>query len=209
MNFLKNNFLYVIIFVLVAVVLLQRCGGKPIVDSKPKIEIKIDTVYHDTTIYAKAKPKPPIVIIDTFWRKDTSNTPLVDTSQNCSSLYKKYVELGDKYYSKNIYTTEFKHAYGKVKIIDTISQNNLLGSQMIADLSIPEVTKTITITNPYVPTRQLYIGGGLYGNTVNPVSMAHVGLLYKDKKDKIYQLSVGYNGQIQYGISTYWKLRLK
>ena len=57
----------------------------------------------------------------------------------------------------------------------------------------------------------MYIGGGLQGNQYNIINSINGGLLYKNKKDQIYGLSVGINtnGQIVYGISSYWKIKFK
>lgn len=209
MNFLKNNFLYVIIFVLSFIVLLQRCGKSKIQSQDPIVTVKIDTLYKDTIIYQKAKPGKKEVIKDTSWLHDTIYNPPVDTTQNCLELHKKYVDLGNKYYSKNIQTTNFQHKYGTIKIVDTVTKNEIIGSELTANLVIPEVTKTVTIEKTLEPKRQVYVGAGLYGNQIRPISMANVGLLYKDKKDRIYQVNIGYNGQVQYGVSTFWKLKLK
>jgi hypothetical protein len=37
------------------------------------------------------------------------------------------------------------------------------------------------------------------------------GLLYKDRKDRVYQLNVGVNfdGTLTYGLGAYWKINLK
>ena len=57
----------------------------------------------------------------------------------------------------------------------------------------------------------MYIGGGLQGNQYNIINSINGGILYKNKKDQIYGLSVGINtnGQEVYGVSSYWKIKLK
>jgi hypothetical protein len=41
--------------------------------------------------------------------------------------------------------------------------------------------------------------------------MVTPGLLYKDRKDKIYQVNciINNEGNIYYGVGMYWKIRLK
>jgi len=40
--------------------------------------------------------------------------------------------------------------------------------------------------------------------------MLDIGGLYKDRKDRVFGLSVGYDGtQVVYGVSSYWKIKFK
>jgi hypothetical protein len=83
----------------------------------------------------------------------------------------------------------------------------IIGNSIAYNVTIPE--KIVTITKTLPPVKQFYIGGGLFGNQLNPINSANVGLLYKDRQDRVYNFTVGYNGQIVYGFSTYWKIRFK
>jgi hypothetical protein len=68
------------------------------------------------------------------------------------------------------------------------------------------VTTTIT---KYAPAKgALFIGGGITGNK-NGVELLQGGLLYKSKKDKVFGLNLGINGnsQIIYGVQSYWKIK--
>jgi hypothetical protein len=99
---------------------------------------------------------------------------------------------------------------GDIKIIDTVFQNRLGKRTIFKDYKIPLVTKTITIIEAQQPNRQLYIGGNLFGDR-RSLQMITPGLLYKDRKDRVYQLNVGVNfdGTLTYGLGTYWKINLK
>jgi hypothetical protein len=101
--------------------------------------------------------------------------------------------------------------FGYIKVVDTLQKNQMVGRSFIKDLKIPE--KTITITNTIYPDakRQMYVGGGILGNKDNIVGQVQAGLLLKNKKDQIFGISTGINanGQVQYGVSSFWKIKLK
>jgi hypothetical protein len=55
----------------------------------------------------------------------------------------------------------------------------------------------------------LFFGGGVQGNQTLGVTGANLGILYKSKKDKIVGFNVGstIGSQLNYGISSYWKIK--
>jgi hypothetical protein len=55
----------------------------------------------------------------------------------------------------------------------------------------------------------LYIGGNLFGDRRTLQSFTP-GVLYKDRKDRVYQANVGVNfdGTLIFGLGTYWKINL-
>ena len=201
---MKSTNLYILILGLVIVILLQRTGCTYMPKHPPLS--KTDTVIeylevHDTVpgkpIFLKAKK-------DTIWRDSIQYKP--DTSY--AGLLKQYNSLDDKYFTEHIFKTDYKlGTYGTASVYDTIVANMIIGNSITYNVTIPEKTVTIIKTQPIV--RQLFIGGGLIGNQLNPINSAHVGLLYKDRKDRIFGATVGYNGQIVYGFSTYWKIKLR
>ena len=121
---------------------------------------------------------------------------------------KQYNSLDDKYFTEHIFKTDYKlGTYGTASVFDTVVANMIIGNSIAYNVTIPEKTVTVFKTQPAV--RQLFIGGGLFGNQINPINSAHVGLLYKDRQDRIFGVSIGYNGQLVYGFSTYWKIKLR
>ena len=56
----------------------------------------------------------------------------------------------------------------------------------------------------------MYIGGNVFGDKLN-IQLVSPGILYKTKKDHIYQANVGINfdGTITYGVGIYYKIKLK
>ena len=201
---LKINFNYIIIAVLVAIILLQRqCSPSP-KEQEPVIVTKVDTLWrevHDTV----TKEVPVYVSIP------TKPGPEYIPSDNCDSLKQQYLSLRDKHISKNVYVDTIKiDTFGIVQVVDTLQFNKLKKRTTISDYKIPVIIKETTITKPADPVRQLYIGGNLFGNR-NSMQVITPGLLYKNKKDQIYQLNVGLNfdGQITFGLGAYWKIKLK
>lgn len=197
-----NNFLYLVIGVLILIVLLQRCGGNtPETPPAPKI----DTVIKYITVHDTVKGKTKYIKGET----DTSWITVIDyvPDSNYPLLLKQYKALGDRHFKTNVYRTKFPIKYGSANVTDSIFGNELISSSLELDVIFPE--KTITIVKPLPPVRQLYVGTFITGDKQSFINSVNVGLLYKDRKDKIFGLSVGYNnvGTIQYGASSYWKIK--
>lgn len=201
MNFIKKNYLHLIIGVLLLVIFLQRCNtDKPITPVPPVV--KIDTVWvkHDSVIYSKPKV---ITVIKGVPEIQYVPDPSYD------KLVLQYKDLVNLCTAKNVYSDTLKIDFiGYVNVKDTISKNRIQGRSYNYNLKYPVVTKTITLQAP--PKTQVYIGGGLQGNQYNIVNQFSAGLLLKTKKDQIYGLYTGIdnNGRIQYGLQTYWKIKL-
>lgn len=210
--FLGLDIQTVIILVLVIVIIMQRCNTGSVITPEPEIVTKTvtDTQYVPVkdTVYL---PAPTLVgkpEIDTTWR-DTLR--LKDSSYDY--LFNRYVELGNKYYSRHIYKQSFTiNTIGSATITDTVISNKITGRSFSYDLNYPVITTTITntIKEPYKPRRQLYVGGGIWGNQSAVINGASVGLLYKDRKDRVFGVNAGvFNNQVTYGVSSYWKIRIK
>jgi hypothetical protein len=88
--------------------------------------------------------------------------------------------------------------------------NKLKERAYITNFKIPIVTKTVTITKQAEPKRQVYIGANLFGDKTQ-LQLFSPGVLYKTKKDHIYQANIGINfdGSFNYGIGMYYKIKLK
>ena len=201
---MKSTNLYILILGLVIVILLQRTGCTYL--HKTPVLPKIDTVIQYIQIHDTVHGKPILLKAkkDTIWRDSIQYKP--DTSY--AGLLKQYNSLDDKYFTEHIFKTDYKlGTYGTASVYDTVVANMIIGNSIAYNVTIPEKIVTITKTLPAV--RQLFIGGGLVGNQLNPIHSAHVGLLYKDRQDRIFGASVGYDGQVVYEFSTYWKIKLR
>ena len=201
MQTIKNNFLNLIVLVLVAILLLQRCKETP---SVPQVSIVRDTVWvhHDSTVFSK----PQVIKTIPVEYTDSLIKYLPDT--NYSKLVLQYQDVVNQLLNKNIQLDSLKiDSIGYVKVVDTVTKNQISGRSFTYNLKYPIIKETITL--PAKKINQLYIGGQLSGN--KQLDGVGAGLLLKNKRDQIYGLSVGLNkdGQISYGVQSFWKIKLK
>ena len=123
------------------------------------------------------------------------------------------------YYSKVLYkdTLVLPDSLGTVSVIDTISQNKILGRTFNASVKQRTIKET-TIVKELPKTKVFYgLEGGF--NKADFVSSVGAGVLINTKKDKIYQLGLGVNNQTIDGINgsfspyirggVYWKIKFK
>lgn len=130
-------------------------------------------------------------------------------SEEDYGLVEKFDTLNELFSMRNIYMDSIKiDTFGYIKLIDTVQGNKFSGRSFTTNVVIPEKTVTITNTIYPKPTRQFYIGGGISGNKISPINSVNAGLLYKDRRDRLFGIGASYNGQIYYGISSYWKIKL-
>ena len=97
-------------------------------------------------------------------------------------------------------------------LTDTISQNKILSRKIEWNFQIPTIYNTKIVKE--LPKRQFYYGVGADFNKTDFIQSAKFGILYKDKKDKIFGLNLGVlnanNNVTPYvGGSLYWKLSFK
>jgi hypothetical protein len=203
MNFIKNNFLNLLVLILLAIVLFQTCGkSKEVVTST----IKRDTVwvYKDSTVYSKpqiVKTEPYAVPIDRW------NTEYLPDS-NYSKLIVQYEAIVRELLSKNISVDSLKiDSIGYVHVTDTVSKNLITGRSYKYSLKYPVITNTI----PEKKRNQYYVGGLIQAQPTIDIRQLSAGLLLKTKKDHIYGVNAGLtrDGQVIYGLQTYWKIKLK
>jgi hypothetical protein len=200
-----NKILTIIIAIFVLYVALSK-DGCTYKNQKSNVIIVHDTNWsvHDTTIYKTLKGK---VLHDTI---ATPHEYIADT--NHTKLLAQYKDLLVKYLA----LVEFKDTVkidtiGYISITDTVNQNAIKGRSIRTNYKIPTITNTITIQNYEKPKAQLYFGGGVDLNSLLAPSGVHAGLMFKTKKDYLLGVQVGTdgNGGINYGFSSYWKIKLK
>ena len=197
-----NNILSIAILILAVIIVLQRSNSSPDIIEKP-IVVR-DTVWQkkDSVVYTSPK------VVQTIPVKIVSEKYL--PNPNYEKLVLQYQELVKLHLSKNIQKDSVQiDSIGFVKVTDTVQNNVVQNRKWEYNLKYPIIKETII--EPSKKVNQLYIGGGLQGNQYNIINSVNGGLLYKNKKDQIYGLSVGINtnGQLVYGISSYWKIKIK
>ena len=123
------------------------------------------------------------------------------------------------YYSKVLYkdTLVLPDSLGTVSILDTISQNKILGRTFNASVKQRTIKETMIVKE--LPKTKVFYGleGGF--NKADFVSSVGAGVLINTKKDKIYQLGLGVTNQTTDGTNggftpyvrggVYWKIKLK
>ena len=123
------------------------------------------------------------------------------------------------YFAKNIYkdTLQLPDSLGTIAMIDTITQNKILGRTFNASVKQRTIKETTIVKE--LPKTQVYYGltGGF--NKADVVSNIGAGLLIKTKKDKIYNLGIGVSNRVTdgtngtlspyIGAGVYWKIKFK
>lgn len=202
----KINPLYILILLLFIIILLQRgCGNT----KAPEIITKTDTftqvMYKHIVEYGVSKPRFIKGERDTIIETEIEYV----LSEEDYGLLEQFDTLNQMFSMKNIYLDSIKvDTFGYIKITDTVQENKFLGRSFVTNITVPEKTITTTKTITLPPVRQFYIGVGLMGNRFSLINSASAGILYKDKQDRIFGASVGWNGQLSYGISSYWKIKI-
>lgn len=204
---IRSSVLNVIVLILIIVILVQRCNVTPSGHSDT-IKIVKDTVWihNDTTVISK----PQIIrTIPVDVSRDTIiNHYIPDT--NYQKLVLQYQDVVNQLLAKNIQQDSIRiDSNGYVKITDTVQRNMVIGRTSEVSIKYPIIKETITLPAPKV--NQVYAGGQVSGNAGQLINGINGGLLLKNKRDQIYGITVGLStqGQVSYGLQSYWKLKLK
>lgn len=198
----QNKIPYYLIASLVAIIILQRsCNNNMDIDDN-KITVKTDTVWKvikDTVFKTVNAVKTEYIPID---KEEYKSGESIDTCKT------RFNNLLKEHLVRTVYSDTLKlDSLGTVVIQDTVWLNKLYGKrEYIKDYKIPFVTKTITKKED--PRRQMYIGGNSF---IGGTGLLTPGLIYKDRKDRVYQanVGVGFDGSINYGFGMYWKINLR
>ena len=123
------------------------------------------------------------------------------------------------FFAKNIYkdTLQLPDSLGTIAMIDTITQNKILGRTFNASVKQRTIKETTIVKE--LPKTKLFYGfeGGF--NKADVVSHLGFGVLVNTKKDKMFHLGLGVANRTTDGTSgalapyigggVYWKLKLK
>lgn len=202
---IEKYFTLALIVILVLIILFQRsCSGKihansVVTHTDTVWKTKIDTVIKTVSKISEIHIKVPSI-------------PQFQPTNNLDTCKVRFSKLSEKYMEKIVYKdTLVLDNLGAIEIVDTVWQNQLYGKRRyIKSISIPTVEKITTITKDSDPVRQVYIGGSLFGDKTK-IQLINPGILYKTKKDHIYQVGIGinFNGTMTYNVGAYWKISFK
>ena len=202
MQVIKNNFLNLVVLILVLIILLQKCTETP---SVPKVSVVRDTTWivKDSLITSKPQVTKTIQIES----HDTIiNHYVPDT--NYQKLVVQYQEVVSQLLAKNIYNDTLKiDTLGWVRVTDTVTKNLIANRTFKWHIKYPVIKETITI--PAKKVNQVYVGGVIQGGT--EINQIGASALLKTRNDFLFggSLSVNTYGNLQYGVGAYWKIKLK
>jgi hypothetical protein len=206
---LKN----IAIALLIVIVVFQQCGG----NKKGTGEIvkvdgkKYELIKHEIDTFEIVKTKVVTKKGEDIYHetiKEVIIPAIVDTQA-----------LLQDYFAKNIYkdTLQLPDSLGTVSLIDTITQNKILGRTFNASVKQRTIKETTIVKE--LPKTKLFYGfeGGF--NKADVVSHLGFGVLVNTKKDKMFHLGLGVANRTTDGTSgtlapyigggVYWKLKLK
>ena len=123
------------------------------------------------------------------------------------------------FFAKNIYkdTLQLPDSLGTIAMIDTITQNKILGRTFNASVKQRTIKETMIVKEP-AKTKVFYgLEGGF--NKADFISSVGAGVLINTKKDRIYQLGLGVDNRTTDGTNgsfspyirggAYWKIKLR
>lgn len=187
-------------------------------------------LYYAYTKHVQAgetRPNDTLTIHDTAWqvhdsivvrkvpvpyevKVEVASKPEMLPDTNYANLKRQYMALLQLYLNKMVYSDTIRiGTYGYIAVLDTINENKLSSRKTRENYKIPVVKETKVITKYSPPTRNLFIGGGVNTSNTLGINGLEAGLLYKTKKDAIFNLkaSVDLDGKQLYGFGYYTKIK--
>jgi len=179
---------------------------------KPTIVITRDTQYIQQPPVTIPQYQP--IIVET--KPPTIIPQQMQPSQHMEVLLKQYQELLDRFLSSNRYQDSIVlkdsllHDVGIVRLDDIINENKIKSRAPSYSLKFPVITEKITITQPYKPRNQWFVGGAVNGNKLNLVDAFKAGLLVKNKKDNIFAINgtINRGGYLGAEVGFYTKIKI-
>lgn len=172
-------------------------GGTTVVNGKTYQNITqvVDTIYVPTkqTVYKPGKTIYKETPVFVAMPREVDTVAILKDFY-CKEVYKDTLKLND--------------GLGYVSVIDTVSQNKIIGRVWNSQVNKIIVKDTKIVKK--APVNQLYIGAVGGFDRVNIVNYVGPTLVFKTKKDKLYSLGVGYgtNKQISLQGGIFWKIKL-
>lgn len=197
-----KNVINIVMVVLLLIILLQMCNRKA-VDTTQTI-VHSDTMWIKKDSFIHSSPK--LIVHEGSVDSVLIKEYLADTNYN--KLLQQYNTLLSEYLAKNVYADSVAiDSIGYVHITDTVRTNSLLGRSFTYNLNYPVIHDSVIKYAP--PTRQVYYGGGFNIAKDKTLDLFNTGVLYKDKQDRIYIMSLTINKLNALGVQmqTYWRLK--
>ncbi len=174
-----------LIIVALVLIIFMISKGLYTPNLKPIEIVKIDTfeVLHDTTIYKPGKK----ILKDTTIYDTTYLLTKVDTG----------VILKD-YFAKNVFKDTISFAEGSVSLVDTISQNQIMGRIFKASITQKIIKEVRELRTP-APAPKAALYWGIMATKQDEKFGYGGGLMFKTANKGIFQLNYTNSKQIQLG----------
>lgn len=180
--------IYQLLILALAVLLLWKwnCGGS----SCPQYT---DTVKRDTVYLKRAdssnwsKPEPVRITKG----KVPSSRPVVTQRPDGSGRDTVYLPIDTAailagFYDFKDYDTTYSFKEGTIRVQNSVTQNSIQAQRVLPTFNIPQVTTTITKIEK--KRGQVYVGIDGYGGPTDPLYGAGATIMYKTKRDKVYEI---------------------
>ncbi len=203
----------IIILLLIASTAIVVINPKGIIPNRTKYHQVIDSIpypVHDTITVdslVEVEVEVPVEVNVPYAVHDTVPMP-VDTAAILKDFYAKN-EIKDKLTLPN--------GLGTVELTETVSQNKILSRSF--DAKVKQKVVKDTIYTPEPKKTQMYFGFDANFDKPNVVRLMGLGLILKDKSDRLYKVSAGVNNTVVNGLNgefqpyvgggVYWKINLK
>ena len=207
------NIKNIALLVLIAIVVFQQCGGnKKTTGEIVKVDgKKYELIKHEIDTIEVVKTKVVTKKGEDIYH-ETIKEVIIPTIVDTQAL------LHD-YFAKNIYkdTLQLPDSLGTIAMIDTITQNKILGRTFNASVKQRTIKETTIVKE--LPKTKIFYGleGGF--NKADVVSHLGFGFLVNTKQDKVFHLGLGVANRTTDGTSgaltpyigggVYWKIKFK
>lgn len=214
LDILKHNLGIILIGTLFLIFWFNGCG-KP--SNQP--QNTSDTVTHTQQVLQPIVINPPYTPQQSGQTIMPINIPsqynpsadIIKLTQQYNDLVKQFLSI--KNYKDSITLKDTAgNRVGVVNLDQTVSENTLKSTQSSYQLYFPHTTTTITNTIYPKPRSQVYFGGGVSSSLNSGNLSVDLGLLFKNKKDNVLQLSGGYDlftGKPLFKIGYYQKISFR
>ena len=202
---------HIVIVLLILLALLEFINPGGFMPNRVIKTVQTDSIpyaVHDTIPYeTEVEVEVPVPYEVQVVVHDTVLTP-VDTAAILKDYYVKN-EVKE--------TLTLPNGLGTIALNETISQNKVLSRSF--DAKVKQKVVKDTIYTPEPKKTQLFFGFDANFDKPNVVRLMGLGLILKDKSDRLYKVSTGVNNTVVNGLSgefqpyigggVYWKINLK
>ena len=202
---------HIVIVLLLIIALLEFINPRGFMPNRTVTVAKLDSVpypVHDTVPFeTEVEVEVPVPYEVQVTVHDTVLTP-VDTAAILKDFYAK----NDIKEILNL-----PNGLGTIALKETITQNKVLSRSF--DAKIKQKVINDTIYTPEPKKTQMFLGFDANFDKPNVVRLLGLGLILKDKSDRLYKISTGVNNTVVDGLSgefqpyvgggVYWKINLK